>query len=213
MSIGGGGKVRETPEEREQAKVLLEQWDYELTKRNPARRAYSERVTNSYASNKATTIARAAGDADGAFKGAADNVATIAATRGAGLGSGKSNALVSDSLDQQAATTGLAKVGAGQQADDQHFNQVNQLAQVGESKRAAAQSGFDALADLAAGRERNRAGIANGESTAAGKLLGGLAGTAITAGAAAYGKPAGGGDAPLKNWGTDTGPYAGSSNW
>lgn len=212
MSIGGGGRINETPEERQQAEVLLEQWNYELTRRNPARRQYADRVTQAYAGNKAVATGRAAADADGSFGATAGGVATAAATRGAGLGSGKSNALVSDSLDQQAATTGLAKVGAGQNADDQHFDQVQQLVNVGESKRTAAQGGFDALADLAAGRERNRAGIAERESTAAGQLLGGLAGTAVTAGVSSFSRP----KAPkngLKDWGTDTGPYAGSSNW
>lgn len=180
MAKGGGGKVKDTADQKERASIGLAQEARWEDKFKPLEDELIANVRNPEPERR-----MALGDAASAttqqFGALKPKVEAGLTNSGAGLGSGRFNLAVSGMGIDEGTSRGAGAVNTNNAIDDNYYAGLNSLAQMGRGQQADAINGLSDLASMSGRQAANDAALAAGNRAA----WQGAAGTA--AGIGGYG--------------------------
>lgn len=181
---GGGSEVKETPQQRAQAELAMNQMlDYKK-RWLPVQRELAtqiQRLGSPQSAERIRARGQAATETAQQFSDARREVEAGLAAAGAGLSSGKAKMALGGMADAQAASAGFGLAAADQAVDDAYTAGLSQIMALGRGERAAAISGMDRVADMSARQAQADARMAAERSIGRGQLVGQIAGLGIGA--------------------------------
>jgi hypothetical protein len=161
MGGGGDNEVKETPEQKELAKIAVEKWNTYVDKYVPMENEFMRRVDDM---NSEWQSNRVAGDANKSFNEAFSNAREVSEDNlfeaGINPNSGKFNAAAAGLEEEHAAKGGEGMTAALVEQKDNYTTGIGNLVKLGQGQSTDAQRG---LSDVANNSARNAEASARNE--------------------------------------------------